>query len=277
MAKKQSTDVAETPPEASSETGLSVLESSRFLALRPGGDLAEALEANLGSGDSLKESDLTRVKIPSGGATRWVIDGLRGEEVAEELVGVLVYYAPRGVLWPSQEVGNDLPVLISDDLRTARRVGEKIGDLDEEILDKMLLADGRYDWRGTDESGPNKYNDFGSGKNGQGKRAKESRVLCLLREREAFPILVNATPGSLKTVVPFVKKLEVPHFRAIVSLKLAKVKNRGGIDFAQIVPTLVGEISKEEGAKIRELYTNPLRKLVSAMIPKADDYRTSEE
>lgn len=261
------------------ETGLTTLQNSRFLALRPDSDIAEALEANLANGERIKETDLTRVKIPSGGVTKWTVSSIKGDEVLDELVGVLVHYSPRGVLWPSQDPGNALPVLVSDDLRTARRVGEDLGDLDSEILDAMAIDDdGKlYDWRGSDERGPNKYNDFGSGKNGVGKRAKESRMLGLLREGDAFPLLISAAPGSLKTVVPFVKKLTVPHFRAIVSLKLEKLKSKGGQDYARIVPTMVGEISREEGARIKQLYTEPLRTVVANIMPEAREYDDGEE
>ncbi len=269
-----STDTKET---GTKETGLSVLEQSKYLALRPSSDIAEALEANLANGERIKETDLTRVKIPGSGATRWAIPGIKGDETVDEIVGVLVHYSPRGVLWPSEDVGNALPVLVSDDLRTARRVNEGIGDLDSEILDAMMLDDGRYDWRGSDEHGPNKYNDFGTGKQGIGKRCKESRMLGILREGDAFPLLIIAAPGSLKTVVPFVKKLTVPHFRAVVSLKLEKQKSKGGQDYARITPTLVGELSREEGTRIKQLYTDPLRTVIASIVPDQREYDADDE
>ena len=275
MAKKQddSGSVATAEPQT---TAIATLETSRFLAIRPNSDIAEALQANLATGETLRESDLTRVKVPGGGGTRWTIPSVTGEESADEIVGVLVYYAPRGVLWPSQDPGKSLPVLISSDLRTARKVGDDIGDLDPRVLDSMHLGGGVYDFRGTAEGGKNIYNDFGSGKNGIGKRAKESRVICLLRENDTFPLLINAPPGSLKTVAPFVKKLPVAHFRAVVALKLAKVKSKGGIDYAQIVPTMVGQLSSEEGHAIKRMYTTPLQGLIESIVPDAEEYDTEE-
>ena len=86
-------------------------------------------------------------------------------------------------------------------------------------------------------------------------------MLAILREDEAWPLLVTAGPGSLKTVVPFVKRLSVPHYRAEVSLTLAKVENAGGQSFSQIVPKFLGEISKEEGDMVRRMYTEPLSKI----------------
>lgn len=275
MTKKQSDNSAVATVEQ--PAGVTTLSDSKFLAIRPNSDIAEALEANLATGEKLKETDLTRVKVPGGGGTRWTIPSVTGEESADEIVGVLVYYAPRAVLWPSQDPGNSLPVLISTDLRTARKVGDDIGDLDPRVLDSMSLDNGLYDFRGPAEGGKNIYNDFGSGKNGIGKRCKESRVLCILRENDAFPLLINAPPGSLKTVAPFVKKLPVAHFRAIVSLKLEKLKNKGGIDYARIVPTMVGQLSSDEGQAIKRMYTTPLQGLIESIVPEADEYGATDE
>lgn len=273
MAKKNDATVA---TQEQPETGLSVLENSRFLAIRPNSDIAEAMQANLAGGETIKESDLIRVKVPGSGGTRWTIPTAAGEEVSDEVVGVLVYYSTRGVLWPSMDPGNAMPVLISDDLRTARKVGDDIGDLNPAVLDSMHLGNGVYDFRGTAEGGKNIYNDFGSGKNGIGKRAKESRVMCLLRENEAFPLLINAPPGSLKTVAPFVKRLPVAHYRAVVSLKLHKIKSKGGIDYAQIVPTMVAQLSLEEGRMIQKLYTTPLRGVIESLMPEVEEYASDE-
>jgi hypothetical protein len=87
--------------------------------------------------------------------------------------------------------------------------------------------------------------------------------MAILRRDEAWPLLVTAGPGSLKTVVPFVKRLPVPHFRAEVSLTLDKVENAGGQPYSQIVPKLVGTISKEEGEALRHLYTIPLSRIAA--------------
>jgi len=63
--------------------------------------------------------------------------------------------------------------------------------------------------------------------------------------------------------VPFVKRLSVPHYRAVVSLTLDKVENAGGQNYSQIVPKFIGEISKEEGEMVRRMYTTPLSKIAT--------------
>lgn len=237
------------------------VEGSRFVALRPDSDVREALMANLGPGESLQASDLPRVSTPAGGAKVWSwTDAGNNEQSAKSIDGILVYYGVRGVLWGSENpVSGIQPVLMTHDLMTATRINDDIGDLDEDVLESCRIGDRTYDWQRLP------YNQYGSSSNGRGKRCKESRVLAILRDEEAWPLLITAGPGSLKTVVPFVKRLAVAHFRAIVSLTLEKVENAGGQSFSQIVPKLIGEISKEEGEIVRRMYTEPLSRVAYDM------------
>lgn len=240
-------------------TALATVESSRFAALAPNSDVGEALKANLAHGETIDESMLIRVKTPAGGATTWIIPGVSGDETAAEITGLLVGFFPRGVLWPAEEPAEGtLPVLITHDLITAYAVGavpEEMAD----ILEPHRLPDGSYDWQKLP------YTQFGSGKGGFGKRAKEQRVMFILRESDPFPLVVTAQPGSLRPIRAFVPRLPVPHYRAIVSLGLEKVKSRGGQAYARIVPKLVGTIDKESGEKIRNLYTVPLGRVAKRM------------
>jgi hypothetical protein len=232
---------------------------SNFLALRPDSDVREALTANLGPGESLNASDLPRVPTPSGGGKvfAWTDSG-NNEQSAKSIDGALVYYGVRGTLWGSEEPqGKVSPVLVSYDLITAIRVNDDIGDLNADQLEACRTGDRTYDWTRLP------WNQYGTSKSGRGKRCKESRLMAILRRDEAWPLLVTAGPGSLKTVVPFVKRLPVPHFRAEVSLTLDKVENAGGQPYSQIVPKLVGTISKEEGEALRHLYTIPLSRIAA--------------
>lgn len=240
-------------------------EGSKFLALRPDSDVREALLANLGPGETLQASDLPRVPTPAGGGKVWAwTDSGNNEQSAKSIDGVLVYYGARGTLWGSEEPqGKASPVLVTYDLVTAIRLNDDIGDLDEEALESCRTGDRTYDWQRLP------YNQYGTSKSGRGRRCKESRLLAILRPEEAWPLLVTAGPGSLKTVVPFVKRLPVPHFRAEVSLTLERVENSGGQPYSQIVPKLTGQLSREEGELVRRVYTEPLSR-IAQQIPEQD-------
>lgn len=244
-------------------TDLAVIEPANYPALNPDSDLAEAMTANV-RGQAMQESDLIRVPTPAGGSTKWIVPGDSGEEAVNEIIGLLVYFAPRGTLWPTQEVSDSRPLLVSADLLTATRVGDDYGDIDPDELEKYRSNPGNepavYDW----SSLP--WNEFGTGKDGSGKRCKESRLLFLLREGEPFPLLIRAQPGSLKTIRPFIMRLTVPHWRAVIGLSLQEAKSKAGKKYAQIVPRLVGTLPKDFGEKVRETYTGPLQKMTAGQM-----------
>lgn len=229
-------------------------EGSKFMALRPDSDVREALLANLGPGETLQASDLPRVPTPAGGGRMWSwIDSGNNEQTAKSIEGVLVYYGARGVLWGSEDPQSGVkPVLVTYDLVNAIRVSDDLGDLDADVLESCRTGDKTYDWQRLP------YNQYGTSRGGRGRRCKESRVLAILRADEAWPLLVTAGPGSLKSVTSFVKRLPVAHFRACVSLTLDRVENAAGQAYSQIVPKLTGTLSREEGELVRRLYTVPL-------------------
>lgn len=257
-------------PLATGQDLVNLLEASQFMVVRPSSDIREAIEANSQSGDQLNEQDLTRVKLPSGGGSNWTINDVEGETMSPEITGLLVYCGVRGVLWPYEEIGENRPVMISHDLQLATLTGAlgdvDLGDLDPKELEKAHVEGRIYDWTKLS------YNGWGTSSKGKGKRAKESRVICILRPGDAYPLLINVPAGSLKTVTPFVKKLPVPHFRAIVQLKLESLKNADGKPYSRIIPTLAGAISKEEGQVIQHLYTKPLADVIKKIMPVRSDY-----
>jgi hypothetical protein len=235
----------------------------RFLAIHGDEDFKEAMAANLSTGETIRVSDLIRVKTPAGGGRTWQYTNSDGVEVEEKsITGLLVYYAPVGQLWGSDNPTKGArPVLTSYDLKTAVRTNDDLGDIDAEQLAAFRIGDRLYDWEAMGREGS--PFGWGSGKGGMGRRIKEARVLAILQPGEAWPVLINAGAGSLATVCPWVKRLKVAHFRVVVSLTLNKAVSKGGIDYSQIIPELVGTISREEGLVIKRLYTDPLTRLAT--------------
>lgn len=242
---------------------IAAVEQSDYLALRPDSDVREALMANLGPGESISASDLPRVPTPAGGAKMWSwVDAGNNDQSAKSIDGILVYYGVRGVLWGSEDpTAGTQPVLVTYDLMNAVRINDDIGDLDSDVLESCRTGDRTYDWN---RLAYNRFpSDGGLGSSSRSKRCKESRLLAILRQDEAWPLLVTASVGSLKTVTPFVRRLAVAHYRAVISLTLDRVENAAGQAYSQIVPKYFGEISKEEGQLVKRLYTEPLSKIAT--------------
>lgn len=252
-----------------SETELAIIEPTEFISLDPTNGAMQAYKENC-EGEPFTQSDLIRIKTPSAGATKWTVPLDSGEEQWDEVEGILVYTARQGTLWASEEsIGGDPPVLISRDMMTARN--EFNVEIPDNLAEGIASAEIGEDELGKIYSWPKlPYTQWGSGK-GKSKRAKDSRVLYILPRNAVLPFVLTAQPGSLKTINPFVRRLAVPFYRAVVLLGLQRVKSNDGIDYSQIVPRFVGDIGEEAGKLIKAQYTDPLKQHAETMVAEKED------
>ena len=265
MAKAAKAAKAATAAKAKPEsTAIAVVEDSKYLAINGKSTISEeTLAANK---ETIEIGDLTKVKVPSGGDTTWLIKSPIGDDEATRTIeGVFAIYAFNGVLWPTEgdSPSGSLPVLISPDLKRGYRMGDDLGDLDLSELDKAAIP-GEFDEQGRPVVDWEKlsYCQWGSSGRGNGKRAKERRIIGVLREGDKFPILINCPPTSLRNVTGFVKKLimaDVPHYQTVIRLSLSKTTS-GGNDFSVVEVEGLGKISDEEAAFVRERFTKPTMK-----------------
>lgn len=243
-------------------TALATVETKNYLALQDGGAIAEAMAANLGEGAAFRESDLTRVPIPSGGGTTWLVPTIQGDEAKKTIEGILIYQCVRGILWAKEEPEEgSLPVLVSNDLKTARLVAPE--NVDKAMMDRIAPArreDGTYDWEKLPQ------NQWGTGKGGNGKAAKEQRVLYVLSQDEPLPLVIVIQPGSLKGWREFIvalTKAGIPYYRAVISLGLEKETSTNGQPFARVVPKLIGTLSAEAGKLVVEKFQRSMQAVAS--------------
>lgn len=231
-----------------------------YPALAPNSRQMQIIAANL-EGEQMNETDLVRVKTPLGGATQWTIDVDGNVETTDEIVGLLVGVGKKGILWPAEDPSESRPVLVSNDLQIGYRVSDDLGTIDPDALERYRIGDRKYDWAALANSVEFGY---GSSRSGSGKRCKEARVLAILRQGETWPILVTVGPGSLRNIIPFLKRLPCFPHEAVVGLKLTKAKGKGGQPYSQIVPRLVGQLSEEQGEVARRTYADPIRAMFAA-------------
>ena len=217
------------------------------------------IEANL-DGEPMRETDLVRVKTPLGGATKWQIDINGNQTTCDEIVGLCVGLAKRGVLWPSRNPTEQRPVIISNDLLVGYRVSDDLGsEIDPAALERFRIGDRKYDWGALSTSV-----EFGHTEKGEAKRVKESRIVAILREGDVWPVLVTIGPGSLAGFIPFVKRLPSYYYECVLGLKLEKAKGAAGQPYSMIVPRLAGVISEEQGEVARRIYGDPLKRMFNA-------------
>ena len=228
----------------------------QFPALQQDSGISEMIVANAGEGAGISPQDLTTVPTPSGGGTTWQVPTIAGDEPTDELVGILAYQGVYGSLWPSEDpVEGTPPVLITRDLRVARRIGDDLGDLDEAELEKARRPDGLYDWKALS------YTQMGTGKRGIGKRAKEGRIWALLRPGDVLPTILRIGPGSASKAQSFLMQLvnaRVFYWQAVVGVSLKAATSKGGQRYSQHQYRLVERLTPEQGELIKATYTDVL-------------------
>lgn len=247
-------------------SGLIKVSANEFAALSPDSMAAIALRENIGN-EGFSESDLIRVKTPSGGSMFWTIDGPAGPENTAEIEGVLVFQSLFGILWPTLKSSDDSkPVLETKDMRYAKIRGAIKRDESGKIIsiegvtDPQMLAvlsdrekDGVVEW----QSLP--YCEFGTGKDGNGKWAKEGRALFILRKGSVLPLLIRTGPSALGVFKKFLTQLEVPYWMAVVGLTLKEEKATSGEKYSLIVPKLKGVLEPEAAAQVKTQYHEKLK------------------
>lgn len=230
----------------------------RLAVLEENSEVAEAMRVNLSTGESISPSLLERVPMPTGGSTTWAFTKDGNDISTKEIVGVPVYFAPRLTLWPTDEPSGKSPVLVANDLLVAHRVSDEIGDLDPAVLEAARIGDKTYSleklW----------YAQWGSGKNGKGKRMRESRIVCILREDDAWPLLIQAGAMSVIPLSDFFVRLSAPYYQCVVGLSLTKEQNGAGQPYARIKPRYVGKLTREQGQMLHTTYTAALKRMFGA-------------
>lgn len=230
-------------------TALAVTEE-KFPALADGGNFLEAVRANL-AGEPITPADLTRIKMPSGGATFWLIPTVDGEESAKALEGIIVHTCKRRAFWPTAKITGEPPMCASSDCIVG--IGEPGG------LCKTCL-----------------YNVFGTaqqedGTPGRGKACKERRLVFLLREGRHLPDVVDASPGSLKRLRQWLLQLApMKYCQVVTRLELEADTSRDGWPFARIKLTKLAELPPDAAEKILR-YAQSLQELFAAVQIEPDE------
>lgn len=207
-------------------------ESSSFLALRmPEQELRDLIQTNLGGG-TLDVSVLDRVKTPTGGRTKWDVPTLDGEETVETISGVIIHWATRRAYWENTEPDGSPPDCSSPDAFNG--FGNPGGQCQACPLNVF----------GTDQKG------------GPGKACTEFRQMFLLQEDAIIPLVINAMPGSLKTVQQYFVRLlraGVPSTAVVTTLKLERAANSTGQEYAKIIPVAGQRLDPDARARMEHL------------------------
>lgn len=210
-------------------TALTVSENnSGFLALKEI-NFADIISEEM---DGLTAS-FERVKIPAGGATVLELptDDPDEPESVKEFSAVILLHHPINAYYKTQYQGGSNP--------------PDCGSFDG--------VNGAGDPGGSCHSCP--LNQFGSG-GGSAKACKNRQRLYLLREGEAFPMIMSLPTGSIKGFSRYVTRLLSKGNKTnsvVTRFSLKKAVNGSGIAYSQAQFAVDRKLTEEEYALIRNL------------------------
>jgi len=225
----------------------SIVPAGSFAALTKsteGPSFDEIVRTNMGPG-GIDPSMLDRVKVPAGGATTWEVPGLGDEpDSKKELVGVIVGIRNiRSFYEDAYDGGNEPPDCSSDDSVT----GTPRVDDDGNLTATVPCGGSCYECE---------QSRWGSGKNG-GQACSQRMLIMLLQPDSILPIVVNAPPTSLKEIVKLLQRLTsrgVLFHSVVVSLKLTKETNAGGVPYSRIAPSFVRDLDNDEAMSAAAMF-----------------------
>ena len=194
-------------------------------------NVIEAIAANLG-GAQINEANLTKIKVPSGGALFFSVPSLEGETPEKALIGTIVHHK-NGRAYFSKSFDDTaaderFPDCYSEDGTTG--TGSPGGDCATCPL-----------------------NQFGSairkGEPTKGKACGERKTLYMIRGAQMMPDIVSLPTTSIRPCNDFMFKLAVSgikYFSALISITLERTKSSGDIEYSEARFAFVRKLNPQE-------------------------------
>lgn len=198
-----------------------------------------ALQENLG-GETLTAGDLDRVKVPSGGGTKWEVPVLGDTEHRASLDGVIVFQRLTRAYWTNPNPTEGTPPDCSSPDAT---IG--YGTPGDAL---------RAESKGCAECPMSAFGSAPGDK--QGQACKLTREVYLLTtESDPLPVLLNVPPTSLGPVRKFLVDLAKrgqSYYSHRVQLTLDEAVNAGGQKYAKVKIRSLGQLDDQALTAVRE-------------------------
>lgn len=243
---------------ATKKNELAIVENfhiaNRYDGMDP--ELLAELQDQLDDLDNENGIDCRHIKIPSGGGLAYEVQGEDDDDVEykKEISGVIIFTHRMNGYWPNAYgTGGD-----DDKAPYCSSMDGKTG-----------LCQSTGEVRSC-ETCP--MNQFGSasatkGENARGKACKNMRRLYMMLDNDPNFYLLTVPPTSIKEVNRQLAKIMgskgIPYTGLIVSLKLEKATNSGGIVYSRVtierkglMPPAAAETAKEMRRQIKAQYQN---------------------
>lgn len=206
--------------------------------------LAEVIEVNLG-GMVLSQFDLQRIHVPGQGSVRWIIDGV--DDTPAEVEGIIMAIRVGRNYWKTSfdvAGGGSPPDCSSQD-----------------------GIQGHGNPGGNCASCP--LSQFGSAKDGQarGQACRQVAAIFIVQPGMSLPSLIIAPPTSIGELKKFLVRLTssgVAYTGTTTKLRLTPTKNKEGIPYAQITPSMGSKLLPEQSTAMKA-YSKAMAPLISSL------------
>lgn len=202
-------------------------------------ELLAELEDELADLDEGSGIECRRIKMPSGGALAFEVEGEDGDaDYVKEIQGVILFTHRVNGYW-SKALGNGEGGTPPDCSSMDGKMG--INATTGECISCDTCPLNQY---GTDPKG------------GDGKACKNMRRLYLMVSGDPNCYLLTVPPTSIKDVNKKLKALlanGTPYIGMVVNIKLTKETSKGGVDYAKIVLNKAGLLPAGVVAQAKEL------------------------
>jgi hypothetical protein len=213
-------------------------------------EFRDLVQSNLGGLQINPTTDLTRIKIPTGGMTAWSIPTLDGDDVAKEVTGVIIGYKHARAYWPGTFAGgNQPPQCVSEDGICG--VGNPGGDC------------ASCEWA-----------QWGSKDDGKGQQCKSILRVFMVRPGSMLPTVFALPPTSIKPFKQYIMKLldgNCDMKRVITKFELEKAQNGVGIDYAKVKASRVASLDEQAAATIKA-YADSIMPMILNVAPVNAEY-----
>jgi hypothetical protein len=202
-----------------------IAEQYSLMTIDPA-DLTEVIRENLGG--ELSRLDLETVRVPTAGGVTWTISDLERGDISEKtLRGIVAYQTVARGDWTEtfdSSGGGTPPTCYSNDGK--KGLGNPGGDCAKCPLNQ---------W-GSDRRGSN------------GKAWREMRLISMLRENTALPMVVVMPPTSVRPAREYFTKLgmrPLPYFGVMTEVGLEQERSHAGIRYSRATFKIVERLTPE--------------------------------
>lgn len=240
MAKTGATASAQAEVPATQEQGGAlVVPSFAFMAMTT----PEVIQENIGD-EPINPFDLDRIKVPSGGMSSWEVPTLEGTQNMPKLEGIVVHWKSCRAYW-EKDINAGEGATPPDCSSADGKVG--IGNPGGMCA---LCPKAQFG------SAPPK-----NGKPSNAQWCKAGRLLFFMTKDNVLPMIVAVPPTSIAPMKRFFMRLaskKIPYHGCVTQLALKKTANKGGIQYAQIEPSMVEKLNPAEAAMVKG-YTDTIK------------------